>query len=450
MSAPVTCPSCRSAVSIPADHAESTIRCGICWTEVDAGVRPKPPAVPVVAPQPAVPPIAVAKRTVPEIPGKPLPGMAKLEERMRHAAARLAPPLPTPAAPVRATVVAKPAAPLVEIAPAIATIAPAFVEPMPIAEISDAADRPARPSRTRSSRRRDRDDDDDFDRPCRRSREKPKGNPLPLILGIGGGILVLVGGVYLIARATRGPSDRDLVPVAMDGNNPQMQFNLPNVDQNPAPQPPQFGFNPFPNLPNMQPPGANPPAPKPIELVAYNGDGFTAKLFGNRSDFPTFLNLQDDAYFLAQVHAKRVGGRLTPPVATIEITTADAPQGVTPDLKKILTESGFRRGEPKAVKWAGHDGFELLDDFAGRKTNSRAVQVGCRVFLATFTITGAFGDATAAETAKKEFFDSFAITFDANTPAPAAEPGLIPRNRFPVPRPPTPPKVPKPKLPGQP
>ncbi len=451
MSAPVTCPSCRSAVSIPADHAEPTIRCGICWAEVAVGARVTAPAKPVVAPPPPAPVVAVATKSVPELPGRPLPGMVKLEERMRQAAARIAPP-PAPAAPVRAAVVAKPALPLVEIAPAVATVAPAIVEPMPIAELSEDDDRPARPSRTRGSRRREREDhDDDFDRTRRRHRETPKGNPLPLILGIVGTILLLVGGVYLIARATRGTSDRDIVPIAADGNNPPVQFNLPNMDPNPAPAPaPPVGFNPFPNMPNRPAPAPRPQDKFP-DLVVQNGDGFSAKCFAQKIETPfTTFNLYDDAYLIAHARGKRLASNSFPPVASIEVTTADVPKEVTPDLKRMVAETVFRRGEVQPVKFAGHDGFEIVDDFAGRKTKIRAVQVGCRIFLVKFTINGSFGDAAAAEKAQNEFFDSFTITFDANTPPPAAGAGLVPRNRLPVPRPPTPPKLPRPKLPGQP
>jgi hypothetical protein len=432
---------------VPADHVEPTIRCGICWAEVDLGVRPTSPTKPApVTPSPAAPPVAVAKRPAPVLPGKPIPGMVKLEERMRRAAARLAPP-PVPVQPVLATVVAKPAVPLVEIAPAPVHVDPLPVDDEPYAEIvpDEPVERPSRRSRSRGSSRRFRDDVEE-DRPRRRPEKKSGGSPLPLVLGIGAFIVLLLGGGYLVSRAVRGPSDRDLVPVA-EGDDPAIQFNLPNPDAIPKqPPPPAIGFNPFPNLPNMQPPGAN-GGPKALELVAFAGDGYSAKILKQRSEIPTFLNLQDDAYIIAHVRAKVVSSRLVPPVATIDITTADAPQNVTPDLKKILTDSGFRRAEPKAAKLAGYDGFELVEDFAGRKTTSRAVKVGCRVFVAKFTITGAFGDARSAEAAQKEFFDSFAITFDANTPAPQAEPGLIPKNRFPVPRPPMPPR---PKLPGQP
>jgi hypothetical protein len=449
MPASVACPSCRAAVSVPAEHAESTIRCGICWAEVDLGVRPTTPAKPALVPPPPAAP-AVAKRPAPVLAGKPIPAMAKLEERMRRAAARLAPP-PAPAAPVRATVVVKPAAPLVEIAPALATIAPARVDPSPIdaepyAELAsdEPMEPPSRRSRSRGSSRRFRDDDED--RPRRRTERKSGGSPLPLVLGIGAFIVLLLGGGYLVSRAFRGPSDRDLVPIA-EGDDPAIQFNLPNPDANPKqPPPPAIGFNPFPNMPNMQPPGAGRAGPVP-ELVAFAGDGYTAKIFSQKNEIPTFMNLQDDAYVIANVRAKTVNSRLFPPVATIDVTTADAPQDVNPDLKKILVDSSFRRAAPKSVQWAGQDGFELVEDLAGRKTTMRAVKVGCRVFIAKFTIQSAFGDARSAEAAQKDFFDSFAITFDANTPAPAAEPGLIPRKRLVVPRPPTPPR---PKLPGQP
>jgi hypothetical protein len=464
MPASVACPSCRSAVSIPADHAEPTIRCGICWKEVSLGDRPAAAPAPVAAP-PVTAPVAVAKRPAPSLPGKPLPGMAKLEDRMQRAAARLAPP---PAAPVVAKAlpvqpVAKPEEPIVEIAPALATITPAAVriDPVPAAFAPSAAafapdpddDRPTRPSRSRGSRRRvdhDDDEDDEDDRPRRRNRPAPKGgNPLPLILGIGGAIVLLVGGVYLIARSARGPSDRDVVPLA-EANDPPIQFNLPNVDPNPPPlaqpQQPQIGFNPFPNMPNLRPAKPQNPIPK---LVAHTGDGYTAMVFPDKRELPTSANLYDDAYIIAIARGKRTFSDTRPPVAAIEITTVDAPQNVTPDLKRIMTEAVFRRGDVKAAKFAGQEGFEHIDEFAGRKTTTRICQVGCRVFLAKFTITGAFGDAQAAEAAQKEFFDSFKITFDANTPAPADR-GLVPKKKFEVPRPPMVPAPPKPKLPGQP
>ncbi len=447
----VACPSCRSDIAIPADHVESSIRCGICWADVPLANRAAPTPASPSMPQSA-PALAVARRPAAVIPGKPLPGMANLEERMQRAATKIAPAAaPVAAKPVvAAAVVSKPSAPLVEIQPQ-AAIAPVRVQQVtvdpPVAELvsDEPEERPSRPSRSRASSRRfqrDEDDDDYDDRPRRRPTKTKGKSPFPLIAGIGVFLLLLVGGVYLIARATRGTTDRDLVPVA-EGDNPGMQFNLPNPDGNPpvggAKAPPPFGFNPFPNLPNMQPPGAN------LALVAHAGDGYSAKVFARPLELPSILNLYDDNFIIAHARTKQVRSTSMPPSATIEITTADVPQGVTPDLKRIVADLAFRRGEAKEAKWAGHDGLEHVDDFAGRNTTTRIVRVGCRIFLAKFTIMNAFGDRKSAEEARKEFFDSFKITFDPETPAPV-DPGLVPR------RPVRPPNIPKPrpKLPGQP
>lgn len=444
----VSCPSCRSGVSIPADHSEPTIRCGICWAEVAVSHRSVPTSA-VPSPVLNEPALAIAKRPVAVIPGKALPGMAKLEDRMQRAAARLA-PAPVPAKPVvAAAVVVKSAPPLVEIQPQSApVIAPlriqsqsAYVEPVVEVVDNEPDERPSRPSRSRASSRRfqrEDDEDDDDDRPRRRPKRAAGKSALPLVIGVGAFLVLLVGGAYLIARMARGPSDRDLVPVA-EGDDAGMQFNLPNPDANPPAAQPR-GFNPFPQLPNMQPPGAK------LALVAHAGDGYAAKIFAQPMEHPSILNLYDEKFLIAHARSKHLRSSTTPPSATIEITIADVPQGVTADLKKIVTEIVFRRGEVKTAKIAGHDGFEHDDDFAGRSTLTRVVQVGCRIFLLKFTIMDAFGNRQTAEAARKEFFDSFKITFDPNTPAPV-DPALVPRRPI---RPPNFPQPPRPKLPGQP
>lgn len=465
MSSAVTCPGCRAEVSIPPDHLEPTIRCGICWNEVSL-----PYQTPTVIPTPAKPnphsthntPASrpIARRPAPTLPGKPLPGMAKLEDRLQRAAARLEPaasPVPTSVAAIpvaaRAVATAVPieTAPLVEIQPIASPRMPQSVHMVGKSEPdADDADSPndlpfrSRPSRTRSSttalrrhRRDDTDEDDEIDeRPRLRERRSRKESPVPLIMGILVFLGIVVGGIYLLARSMRGPVDRDIIPLLADGNDPAMEFNLPDPDAPPPDGPvpgrgdPAKGFNLFPNIPNM--PNV-PPAAAKIVFVDYEGDGYKCKMFARPNESPSIMNLYDDQFLIAHTRTKRVRGMMSSPSMTIEISTADVPVGVNPDLKRIISEAVFRRSDVTTTALAGHKGFEHIDEIAGRQTVARIVQVGCRIFLVKFSLLDIFGDRTKAESARKEFFDSFQITFDPKTPAPV-DATLVPRQKSP-PRP---------------
>ncbi len=406
-----------------------------------------PAPVPAPAPEPQAPAKArtvSANPKLPALPGKPIAGMAKLEERLLRAAARIAPP-PTPvkATPIVATPITSPP-PLVEIQPALVEPSlptPRAVTATPVEIVADVVpevipdvmpEPVAPPIRTRASSRRvsrfDDDDDDYDDRPrrTRGSRHQKSKSPSVLPMVIGGIVLLVLVmvGIYFLAQALRGPSERDRMPVAV--GDPEMQFNLPNPDANPRPQQnPGIGFNPFPKLPDMQPPkkfeipNVNPPEQPKWTLQEYEGDGFKVKLFGKPQEHRSILNLRDEKFYIVHARSKQLRSTSPlPPNSTIEIISADAPEGVTPDLKKIVMDSAFRRGTVVPAKFAGHDGYEHADDFAGRRITTRIVQVGCRVFLLKYSIFSAFGQQENAEDAKKEFFDSFTITFDPKTPAP--------------------------------
>jgi hypothetical protein len=83
-----TCPSCKSPVDVPADHDAETIRCGICWAEVEIGIHE-------LAPIPASVEMAEEAKPVPKadhfagIPGRPAPGMAPLEDLLRNVGERM-------------------------------------------------------------------------------------------------------------------------------------------------------------------------------------------------------------------------------------------------------------------------------------------------------------------------------------------------------------------------
>ncbi|QEL20338.1 zinc finger domain-containing protein [Limnoglobus roseus] len=537
----ITCTGCRAPIAIPRDHGESTIRCGICWSEVTLFTKPAAPPLPVAQALPAkplpakpvaqlLPPKPAARPSaVVAAPAKPAAGMAKLEGLIQKAGAKLAGPpaatppqtarpvaalkpkaaeavpipsiqpkpapqaampVPVPQAPVPTPVRVPPSHPPVEVQaipnaaplPVVVPIAlnsgplpsPVVVDAVPVPAPVPVAPVPAPPAPTsgpvvvqgevaeeskKSSSRRDgesrsqykrrhRDDDDDDDEDDdRRSRRGGKTKNGQMIAVIVGGILfflVLCVGGYYLSRAFRSKEpqlpDMAAVPPA-NGGMPNaradrgVQLNPPNPDA-PAVAP---AFNPnafgqmFPNMP--QP--AFPPAPAlpnrqvRLEWFEYAGDGYKVKLGAQAHENPVHVvRMQDNAFFDYHARGKSVKTN-TPPAAKMEVITVDIPQGMNPDLKKVVAEPFGQAERVTACKVAGKDGLEY-EERGAWVTTTRLVQVGCRVFVFRFTGWEAFGDKASIEEAKKTFYDSVTITFDAATPAPV-DPALRPRNnpRFP-------------------
>src|SRR5207253_467326 len=83
----ITCPSCKSPVEVPAGYDAETIRCGICWAEIDVGIRELQPVEAaigeeVILASPEADPFV-------GIPGRPALGMAPLEDLLRTVCARM-------------------------------------------------------------------------------------------------------------------------------------------------------------------------------------------------------------------------------------------------------------------------------------------------------------------------------------------------------------------------
>lgn len=449
----ITCTGCRAPVAVPRDHADPTIRCGICWTEV--AVAPRPAAAKSVPALPVAQPLTA--RPTATIPGvKPAAGMAKLEGLIQKAGARLAGPAATatatPAIPV-ATLKPKTAEavplPSIQPVPVPVTVAPVPV-PVPV-PVQPAPVPPPAPGplivqgeiaekETRSSRRRDDDDDrpsykrrrddDDDDDDDRRSRRRGEGGNAGLIGVIVGGValFVLLGvGVYYLTRPARTPAvpQPDVAVAPPNGmnvaGNPAIPFNLPNPDAAPQPAP---GFNPFQGMPNVPPPNFGGRPPVALNWAEYAGDGYKVKFGSATREGFALLQLQDDNFW--PYHARGKSVKTTdPPAAKMEVITVDAPQGLTPDLRKLAEPFG-RVERVTACKVADRDGFEY-EDRGGITTTTRIVQVGCRVFVFKFTGWEAIADKASVEEAKKTFFDSISITFDPATPAPAFPPA-VPKN----------------------
>ena len=90
----VICSGCRSPIGIPAGCTDATIRCGICWTEVERVAQPVPlvPAMPKPTLAKTVP--LVAKpivRVAAALPSgaRPAAGMAKLDALIQKASLKL-------------------------------------------------------------------------------------------------------------------------------------------------------------------------------------------------------------------------------------------------------------------------------------------------------------------------------------------------------------------------
>lgn len=93
----VICSGCRSPIGIPTGCTDATIRCGICWTEVELVAQPVPlvPVVPKPTLAKAVPLVAKAVvRVAAALPtgARPAAGMAKLDALIQKASLKLTKP----------------------------------------------------------------------------------------------------------------------------------------------------------------------------------------------------------------------------------------------------------------------------------------------------------------------------------------------------------------------
>lgn len=417
-------------------------------------------AVPALVVQPKAAPVVAAPVPVPQAPVPtpvPVPSSQPVIEIQ---------PIPTAAAPPVVVPVALNAVPVVAPVPIPVEPAPAPL-PVPVTPASppahttpdgapivagEFADDPPksarrgekdRPYKRRDDRRRYDDDEDEDD--DRRRPRRAEGNQAAMIGLIVGGVAVFVGlcvGGYYLTKALRG-GKTDPAPMAVGPNNapdpafvppaPPLQFDPPAVNPNPVPFPNMPQPN-FPVFPNVIPPPPNVPGvpgfqPK-FEWTEYTGDGYKAKVVARPTEGVSHVRLHDDNYFLYVARGKQIRAATTPPAATVEVSTADVPQGgMTADLKKIAADPFGKPDAATACKVNDKDGWELVEQRGTQVITTRVVQVGCRVFVFKFTAWDAFGDKDTIDAAKKTFFDSIVITFEATTPAPVDPNARPKRNR---------------------
>ena len=90
----IICSGCRSPIEIPTGCSDATIRCGICWTEMELVAQP----IPIISAKPkpmlakAVPLVAKAVvRVASALPvgARPAAGMAKLDALIQKATLKL-------------------------------------------------------------------------------------------------------------------------------------------------------------------------------------------------------------------------------------------------------------------------------------------------------------------------------------------------------------------------
>ncbi len=93
----IICIGCRSPIEIPTGCSDATIRCGICWTEMELIAQP----IPVISAKPkptlakAIPLVAKAVvRVAAALPtgARPAAGMAKLDALIQKASLKLMKP----------------------------------------------------------------------------------------------------------------------------------------------------------------------------------------------------------------------------------------------------------------------------------------------------------------------------------------------------------------------
>jgi len=93
----IICNGCRSPIEIPTGCSDATIRCGICWTEMELVAQP----IPIISAKPkptlakAVPLVAKAiVRVAAALPtgARPAAGMAKLDALIQKASLKLTKP----------------------------------------------------------------------------------------------------------------------------------------------------------------------------------------------------------------------------------------------------------------------------------------------------------------------------------------------------------------------
>jgi hypothetical protein len=383
----LTCPHCKAVVAAREADRGETIRCGICWNEV-----PVPAAAPASAPAPAAiePPAgpAPAKATV-------LPTAKLLPTKPASEVA----PQPAPrvvAAPVRAVPVA----------------------PLPVSPVRDVAP----PLRMRSTRRDD-DEDDNADR-------EPHKSPVGVLVLVSLLGLLIVGGltagiIILVRNAESGDSADGSKPATKDGYvEPKQMWDPKNDVGQPAPPPANEPIPPFNPIPNNPAPFVMPPAKEPDWVPVNKADGFKALVPGRtivRDGSPLMvlpMYIRGKTYQTFP-HVFAIG------VANIrvQIDCIDIPSEYAFDLEKVLRNmSHLRSGPAVPAKLDGRDAKEISEagDTGGVET-VRGVKVGPRLFVVKCDTLNYANQFPKSEEYAKKVFDSFKITYDEKTPAPAAK-----------------------------
>ncbi|CAN5502840.1 hypothetical protein BH11PLA2_BH11PLA2_03720 [soil metagenome] len=222
MSVETRCPACRHPVDIPADHAEETIRCGICWADVNLGPRFVPvelteapakvrtvitPRIEIKEDIEVTPPPRAYADPFANLPGRPSKGHLPLEDLLRRVVQRV-PALMATSGPVKMSLSRNEAInvadlgsmlppPEVPKAPSI----PELAKPATRAEVRREDDDLRRPRRAVSTTRAMPQPDEDSD-----DREPDDELPPPSRSGMAGllGIvlfIVFAAGAYLLVKS---------------------------------------------------------------------------------------------------------------------------------------------------------------------------------------------------------------------------------------------------------
>jgi hypothetical protein len=270
------------------------------------------------------------------------------------------------------------------------------------------------------STRRDDDDDDDVDR-------EPRKSPVGVLVLVSLLGLLIVGGltagiIILVRNAGSGDSTDGSKPSSKDGYfEPKQLWDPKNDAGQPAPVP---AFNP--PVPVFQPPvNIAPPIPakEPDWVPVENADGFEAKVPGTmtvRDGFP--LMRTGRMYIRGKTYS------MFPPASvfgvahiSVQIDYVDIPTEFTFDTEKVLREMTHLRTGPAVVaKLSDRDAMEVSETFGGVSTKTaRGVKVGPRFFFVKCDTSNHGNRFPKSEEYAKKVFDSFKITYDEKTPAPA-------------------------------